>query len=228
MDRGNGCSYANKADLAQAAGAIGVIIVDNIDVFVPPAMGGTAAASTIPVLSVNMATGNAIKAQIRRRRHRDDEPRDVQVSRDGTIDNRIVAHEWGHYITNRLIGDGAGLSNNMGNGMGEGWADFHALLMAVRAAENFAGATASAATPCRTPPPPRARYYFGVRRYPYAIDMAKNPLTFKHIEHGVAAAGRPAAPAGDQRPQHEVHNSGEVWCAMLWECYAALLQDPAG
>ena len=23
----------------------------------------------------------------------------------------------------------------------------------------------------------------------------------------------------------EVHNAGEVWCAMLWECYAALLQD---
>jgi len=24
----------------------------------------------------------------------------------------------------------------------------------------------------------------------------------------------------------EVHNLGEVWCAMLWEGYAALLQDP--
>src|SRR5206468_9330227 len=23
----------------------------------------------------------------------------------------------------------------------------------------------------------------------------------------------------------EVHNTGEVWCTMLWECYAALLRD---
>ena len=31
------------------------------------------------------------------------------LDRDGAIDNQIVAHEWGHYLSNRLIGNGNGL-----------------------------------------------------------------------------------------------------------------------
>ncbi len=45
---------------------------------------------------------------------------------------QIVAHEWGHYISNRLVGNANGLINNQGRSMGEGWADFHAMLMTVR------------------------------------------------------------------------------------------------
>jgi hypothetical protein len=222
MDRGNGCNYATKASLAQAAGAIGVIIVDYIDVFVPPNMSGPAGV-TIPVLSVSMATGNAIKAQVGGGVTLTMK-RNVQVSRDGTLDDMIVAHEWGHYISNRLIGDGAGLSNNMGNGMGEGWADFHALLMAVRPGENFGGAYAVGGYALADTTATTSAHYFGVRRYPYTIDMAKNPLTFKHIENGVPLPlGVPRQTTGVLNS--EVHNLGEVWCAMLWECYAALLQD---
>ena len=43
-----------------------------------------------------------------------------------------MAHEWGHYISNRLISNGTGLTNNQGRAIGEGWADFHALLMMAR------------------------------------------------------------------------------------------------
>ena len=83
-----------------------MIIVDYVDVFVPPAMSGTSSV-TIPVLSVSMATGNAIKAQVGGGVTLTMK-RNVQVSRDGTLDNMIVAHEWGHYISNRLIGNGGG------------------------------------------------------------------------------------------------------------------------
>nr|WP_267459595.1 M36 family metallopeptidase [Pseudoalteromonas ostreae] len=31
--------------------------------------------------------------------------------KDGTLDNGIIAHEWGHYISNRLVGNSAGLIN---------------------------------------------------------------------------------------------------------------------
>ena len=65
------------------------------------------------------------------------------VPRDGTIDNAIVAHEWGHYISNRLIGDGNGISNNQAVGMGEGWADFHSMLMVVKEGDDQVGANAA-------------------------------------------------------------------------------------
>ena len=38
-------------------------------------------------------------------------------------------HEWGHIMSNRLVGNGVGLSNNQGGSMGEGWSDFYALSM---------------------------------------------------------------------------------------------------
>jgi hypothetical protein len=144
-----------------------------------------------------------------------------------------VAHEWGHYISNRLIGDASGLSNNQGGGMGEGWADFHAMLMTVRpedaAVSSNAGWTGiysmGGYVVSNTLMPTNA-YYYGIRRYPYSTDFAKNPLTFRHIQEGVALpVGPPVAFGLDGAGNSEVHNTGEVWCNMLWECYAALLRD---
>ena len=40
------------------------------------------------------------------------------LDRDGDLDNQIVAHEWGHYISNRNIHDGNGLDTKYkGNGI---------------------------------------------------------------------------------------------------------------
>jgi hypothetical protein len=73
---------------------------------------------------------------------------------------------------------------------------------------------------------PSNYYYFGIRRYPYSTDMTKNPLTFKHIQNGVPLpSGPPIAFGQDGSSNAEVHNAGEVWCTMLWECYASLLRD---
>ena len=58
--------------------------------------------------------------------------------------------------------------------------------------------------------------------------MTKNPLTFKHITDGVALpATRRARPPTAARTNSEVHNTGEVWASMLWECYSNLLNDTA-
>ena len=43
---------------------------------------------------------------------------------DGDIDGDIVVHEHTHGLSNRLVGNGSGLSNNRGGSMGEGWSDF--------------------------------------------------------------------------------------------------------
>lgn len=62
IDRGV-CGFVVKAANAQAAGAIGVVIVNNA-AGAPPNMAGVDAGVTIPVLSVSLADGTAIKANL--------------------------------------------------------------------------------------------------------------------------------------------------------------------
>jgi PA domain len=64
VDRGY-CNFTVKAQLAQAAGALGLIVVDNRAASSPPGMGGTPdTAINIPVISVTQADGAALRAQI--------------------------------------------------------------------------------------------------------------------------------------------------------------------
>lgn len=63
IDRGN-CTFASKAAAAQAAGAIGVIIVNNVAGVPPPSLGGSSATLTIPTVSVTQEAGTALKAQL--------------------------------------------------------------------------------------------------------------------------------------------------------------------
>jgi hypothetical protein len=63
IDRGT-CTFASKAAAAQAVGAIGVILVDNVVAATPPGLGGTDPTITIPVVSVTKADGDAIRAEL--------------------------------------------------------------------------------------------------------------------------------------------------------------------
>ena len=113
--------------------------------------------------------------------------------------------------------------------MGEGWADFHAMLLIVRpedinVASNANWSGTYAVGVYDTFGLVQDNMYFGIRRYPYSTDMAKNPLTFKHIAAGVALpVGPPVSLVVAGTDNSEVHAAGEVWAEMLWECYAALL-----
>ena len=62
IDRGT-CPFVDKAANAAAAGAIAVIIANNV-AGAPPAMGGDLPSLAIPVVSISQADGNAIKAQL--------------------------------------------------------------------------------------------------------------------------------------------------------------------
>jgi hypothetical protein len=74
--------------------------------------------------------------------------------------------------------------------------------------------------------PGNKAFYDGLRRYPYSTDKTKNPLTFKHIEDGNPLPTSPAPSfGGDGVSNSEVHNAGEIWATVMWECYAALLRD---
>lgn len=66
VDRGT-CGFNIKAANVQAAGAIGMILVDNVTAANPPALGGSNAAVTIPTASVRLADGSTIKTLLQRR-----------------------------------------------------------------------------------------------------------------------------------------------------------------
>lgn len=222
IDRGS-CSFVVKVKNAQNAGAAGVVVANNV-AGSTITMGGTDATITIPSVMVTQADGVRIKGapstvsmHLRRALAQD---------LDGTIDAGIVAHEFFHYVSNRLVGNARGLSNNQGQGMGEGWSDFAAMLMSVRHTDltapnndHWQGAYSVGGYLLNN-------NYFGIRRAPYSTDFAKNPLTFKHIQNGVALPNTaPLAFGQDGSNNAEVHNTGEIWTNVLWEAYAGLLND---
>ena len=63
VDRGN-CNFTIKVKGCQDAGAIGVIVVDNVAGSPPLGLGGTDATITIPAVRVTLADGTALKAQL--------------------------------------------------------------------------------------------------------------------------------------------------------------------
>lgn len=63
IDRGN-CNFTVKVKNAQNAGAIGVIVVDNVAGSPPPGLGGDDATITIPAVRIALADGDAIKGQL--------------------------------------------------------------------------------------------------------------------------------------------------------------------
>ncbi len=209
IDRGE-CNFTEKVLNAQIAGAIGVIIANNRDGDEVVVLGGDDANNAIqtPNMSISENDGAIIYAALANN--------DMTVSmfnngnnefKDSALDNGIVAHEWGHYITNRLIGNGNGLSNNQGASLGEGWGDFHALLLLSEESDALqtgndkyqSGYSITSHV---------ASFVTGIRRFPYSTNMDINPLTFKDIEQSA-----------------EVHDSGEVWASMLWDSYVALIND---
>jgi large repetitive protein len=237
---GTGCAFTTRISrLTTTTTAPAILMVyTSATPTVIPSITGFVAANVKPVAIVPWNTGQLIKGQIA-------VPEVVNVrmfrapDRDGTLDNQIVFHEWFHYASNRLVGNGAGLGTNMSAGMGEGWSDFSALLLTAREDDTatpgndaYQGAYALATHATSGVPFNGAAnhgYYFGIRRYPYSTDMTKNPLTFRHITNGVPLPiGPPVASGADGLNNAQVHNTGEVWATMLWECYAGLLRDTLG
>ena len=131
--------------------------------------------------------------------------------KDGDLDNGVVCHEFGHGISNRLTGGPANSSclQNAEQG-GEGWGDYNALMLTT----NWATATINDG------PIPKAMGTYvlnqttagaGIRLFRYSTNMAVNPLTYASM--GVAPVGT------------EVHNTGEIWCMMLWEMTWEIIQQ---
>jgi hypothetical protein len=63
IDRGS-CTFVSKAQAAQAVGAIAVVIANNLPDPTPITLGGSDPGITIPVVSITLDDGNAIKAAL--------------------------------------------------------------------------------------------------------------------------------------------------------------------
>ena len=144
-------------------------------------------------------------------------------SRTSNHEALITFHEMGHYITNRLVGNAAGLMNRQGGAMGEGWGDFFAICMTSQATDDFMMGCFAVGGWTDLTSTFNNNYYFSIRRYPYSADMTKNPLTFKHITSSVVLPVGPPRNPTTGGPNNAVHNAGEVWCSALWEVFVNLV-----
>ena len=214
IDRGL-CDFSLKAYNAQQAGAIAVIIcnvvggggTDGSGSF-GMAGGDNADEVTIVPISLGKPDCDRIKASLL-------SDIDVEITiqqkpavgptyLDGSVDNGIIAHEYGHGISNRLIG-GPGNAGCMTSAeqAGEGISDYFSLIMTVeegdqgtdsRGIGNYADA--------------RGVNGSGIRIYPYSTDMDVNPRTYDDIKSATNADGSVA-----------IYTVGETWVTVLWEIY---------
>lgn len=225
------CSAREQAMRAQDAGALGVLLARTTTGY-PPTVQPDAGGDEPPTMVVWGPDGRDVLALL-----------DAGVTlgvrmlstvgpaRPSALDTTISVHEYGHFLSNRLIGDASGLSLPIARSLGEGWSDFLAVMAIVRESDAQltsnvdwrgaypVGSWVEAGT--RPDGTPLEAAWFGLRRVPYSVDFAKDGLTFRHIRDG---ASLPAG-AVSFNANAEVHNAGEVWTSMLWEAFVALMQD---
>ncbi|MBS1563433.1 MAG: M36 family metallopeptidase [Bacteroidetes bacterium] len=205
IDRG-ACSggFPTKAKNAQNAGAIAIIVVNNVS-GAPVVMGGTDNTITIPAIMISQSDGAALKAQL---------ANNINVTlssppaNDGAVDAGVVCHEYGHGISNRLTGGPANSSClNNAEQAGEGWSDYMAMMMTT----NWATASLSdgaVAHPIGNYVTNQAVTGGGIRRYPYSTNMSIDPHTYS-----------------DMISSGEVHDIGEIWCSALWDMTWNIIQQ---
>jgi len=135
-----GCNFTVKTKNLQNAGAIGVIQYHPSS-DTPITLGGTDATITIPTIMIGKTEGLFLVDQITNgtianATLKDDKSGYIYI--DGDLDNGIIAHEYGHGISNRNTGDGYTCLNKYVDNeqMGEGWSDFFALMLTNQPGDN--------------------------------------------------------------------------------------------
>ncbi|MEP6903106.1 MAG: M36 family metallopeptidase, partial [Actinomycetota bacterium] len=156
---------------------------------------------------------------------------------DGNIDAEVVIHEHTHGLSNRLHGNGSGLSTNMARGMGEGWSDFYAHSLLSEPTDPINGIyTAGGYDTYLITAGFTNNYYYGIRRYPKAVmaftgganNKPHNAFTFSYVNADCGARMTTANFAFARGPVggancDQVHNLGEIWSSTLWEVRGKLV-----
>lgn len=212
ISRGS-CSFIEKILSAQEGGATAAIVFNNIPGADPISMGGdeSGSAVVIPTCMISQPAGQALLDQlnagdmINLTLQRDVAPLPML---DGDFDNGIIAHEYGHGISNRLTGgpDATGPLGGDEQG-GEGWSDFMALYMTTQTSD-LGGSTAD--HPNGTLPDRGIGTYViygdptdvGIRPARYSFNFGVNDYTYANVTN----------------PEVTVpHGVGFIWCTMLYD-----------
>lgn len=219
IDRGT-CAFEIKVLNATAAGAVGVIIANNIDTSLFVMGGSTGAVVSPPAVLVSRGQGAELRglasqpgAQVRLR---------SGVRGDVAMDTGVVMHEWGHSLQWRLNPWWDGYS--WGEAITEGTADFVALHARVQEGDDV-GATYPAFSYGIYQPVTTytlSDLLFAGRRFPYSTDRAVNGLSFRHIRDGETLPNTPMQRSSS--PNSESHNAGEVVASVLFEGWMALVE----
>lgn len=220
IDRG-ACPFTTKVAYAQAAGAVGVLVADNLPNGPMDPLGGFDPSITIPSMRISQADGYAVRAAlaagpVEARMHLL-LPFEIDIALDATV----LAHEWGHLLHFRL----AACSEGPCLAISEGWGDVVSVLAQVREGDDLEGSWAVGAysAPERGP----AATWYGYRRAPYSLDRSKAPLSFRHISDGEPLPT--TAPMWNSNVQNsETHNAGEVWASAVLDGYLRMQQTRDG
>jgi Fungalysin metallopeptidase (M36)/PA domain/Ig-like domain CHU_C associated len=198
-------TFVIKIKAAQDAGAIGVIMINNVTT-APITMGGSDNTITIPAVMVSLVDGSALVDLLPGL----NVTLGPGIPFDGDLDNGVISHEYGHGISNRLTGGPANTSclGNAEEG-GEGWSDYLGLMVTT----NWSTATLTDGALAR----PIGNYVTGqpattgtgIRNFPYSTNIVTNPLTYANMGTGTIGT--------------EVHNIGEIWCMAIWEMTWAII-----
>ena len=205
----NGVGFIVKVKNAQDAGAIAVIMINNIP-GPPGIMGGSDNTITIPAFMISDVDGVLITAQI---------ANNVTVtmsgsncfSIDGDLDAGVVFHEFGHGVSNRFTGGPSNVTclQQVEQG-GEGWSDYIGLMLTT----NWATANVNTGAGSRgigTYLLGQPTTGVGFRNFRYSTNMTTNPLTYANMGTGTIGV--------------QVHNIGEIWCTAIWEMTWGLIQQ---
>lgn len=209
IDQGT-CGFVDKAQRAQDAGALGVIIANNIG-FLFVMNDNTPNTLTIPTVMVLPAVANDIKAEITNGNTVTAAIDNAGISdKDSDLDNGIIAHEYGHGISIRLTG-GAATSGCLRNAeqMGEGWSDWFGLMLTMEPGDQGSDirgiGTYVRAQPTTGP---------GIRPAPYSTDFAVNNYTYG-ASNNASQISQP-------------HGVGFIFATVLWDLNWALIDQYGG
>ncbi|MDR6372735.1 hypothetical protein J2795_003684 [Chryseobacterium bernardetii] len=204
-----GCAFTIKTKNLQNAGAVGVIQYHPYS-NTPITMSGTDTTITIPTIMVGMTEGQFLVNDLTNGIVGNATIKTTAVYKDGSLDNGVISHEFGHGISNRLTGTGDSclyfVSSN--EQMGEGWSDFFALMMTTRP-----GDTSSIARGIGTFVSGQATTAGGIRPAKYSPDFAINNYTYGRT-NGMKINSNVS---GTPITIPDVHSIGFIWASMLWD-----------
>nr|WP_210150638.1 T9SS-dependent M36 family metallopeptidase [Chryseobacterium scophthalmum] len=214
LERGgsSGCTFASKVKNAQNAGAVAAIIYNNPTAAnFPSSMGGTDATITIPSVLITNDEGEYIKTQLNNSVTVNITLKSnpaTAITPDGSFDNGIITHEYGHGISNRLTGNGYTclLKSASKEQMGEGWSDFFALMLT-----NKPGDNANVPRSVGTYASGQSTTGAGLRPAKYSPDFSINNYTYGKTN------GMEIEEDGEIVP--DVHSIGFIWASMLWDLH---------